>query len=256
MFFRTLMLAVFLTPALAAAQSSPVLNKIIQDVQAAYNKQERPIVVFDTDGTLLDNRPRTLFILSEFAKQKAYVTPEAAQRLANITLPMVQYRLPDTLNAIGITDPAVVNNAAAFWGERFFASEYLKNDVATPGSVDFLRRLYSSGARIIYVSGRDLPRQFLGTTRSLYELGFPMGIQGTELAMKPTTQTQDAIFKQQVTTYLRVSGKVVATFDNEPVNANVYRRAFADATVVLYQAPHTPNPPPLLPNITSIASFQ
>ena len=104
---------------------------------------------------------------------------------------MVQYRLPDTLSAVGITDPAVLNNAAAFWGERFFASDYLKYDTATPASVDFLRRLYSSGARIVYASGRDLPRQYLGTARSLYELGFPIGIQGTELAMKPTTQTQD-----------------------------------------------------------------
>ena len=40
--------------------------------------------------------------------------------------------------------------------------------------------------------------------------GFEHGIQGTELIMKPTMQTQDAVFKQQVTNYLRQYGKVVA----------------------------------------------
>ena len=74
--------------------------------------------------------------------------------------------------------------------------------------------------------------------------------------MKPTLQTQDAIFKQQVTNYMRHYGKVIATFDNEPANANVYRRAFPDATIILFSAPHSPNPPPLLPNITALAAFQ
>ena len=47
--------------------------------------------------------------------------------------------------------------------------------------------------------------------------------------MKPTPQTQNAMFKQRVTNYLRHYGKVVATFDNEPGNINVYRRAFGKA---------------------------
>ena len=92
--------------------------------------------------------------------------------------------------------------------------------------------------------------------RSLRDSGFPIGIQGTELIMRPTVQTQDAIFKQQVTNSLRHYGKVVATFDNEPANANVYRRAFPDATVAVYAAARAPNPPPLLPNIQPLGSFE
>lgn len=256
---RTVALVIFaaaLAPQAVAAQSDPTLAKIVGDVQNAYNKGERPIVVFDIDGTLLDNRARILQILKEFSKEKAYVTPEAAQRLKTLTIQMVQYRLPDTLAAAGISDANVRNNAAAFWGERFFTNDYLKYDKPTVGSSAFARRLYSTGARIIYLSGRDLPRQYLGTMRALYEQGFPIGIQGTELIMKPTTQMQDAVFKQQVTSYLRVTGSVIATFDNEPSNVNVYRRAFPKATVVIYSAPHSPNPPPLLPNIVRINTFQ
>ncbi|MEM6734083.1 MAG: haloacid dehalogenase-like hydrolase, partial [Myxococcota bacterium] len=90
----------------------------------------------------------------------------------------------------------------------------------------------------------------------LRDNGFPIGIQGTELIMKPTAQTQDAIFKQQVTNYLRHYGKVIATFDNEPANANVFRRAFPSAVIMAFDAPHSPNPPPLLPEVQKLASFE
>lgn len=239
-----------------AAQQETDLQKVMQEVRTSYNRQQRPMVIFDLDGTLFDNRPRHLQILKEFAAQELKtVRPEAAQRLNSLTAQMVQYRLTDTLTMAGVTEEAVVNNAAVYWSQRFFNDDYLRYDTPTSGSVDFVRKLYSSGARIVYLSGRDAPRQLLGTVKALRDHGFPIGIQGTELIMKPTTQTQDAIFKQQVTNYLRHYGKVIATFDNEPANANVYRRAFPDAVCLLYDAPHSPNPPPLLPKVTKLASF-
>jgi hypothetical protein len=248
--------AVSLLPALASAQSSPVLQQVLSDTTAAYNKQERPMVVFDIEGTLLDNRPRILQIMKDFAADKHYVTPAAAAQIQNLTVPLVKYRLPDTLASVGVTDPAVVNNAAAFWAERFFTDDYLKYDQPVPGAVEYVRTLYSNGARIIYVTGRDQRRQLLGTVKSLRDHGFPIGIQGTELIMKPTVEMQDAIFKQNITNYLRHYGTVVATIDSDSANANVYRRAFNKATVILFESPTpTPNPPPLLENIMRLASF-
>jgi hypothetical protein len=258
--------ALFL-PAIALAQMPPpapgmpltgpaLLNKVLADVRAAYNKQERPMVIFDIDGTLLDNRSRQRQILVEFAQELKAARPAEAARIGAVTVEQIQYRLTDTLAAIGITDQIIVNNAAATWGEKFYDENYLKYDQPTPGAVNFVRTLYSNGARIVYLSGRDAPRQLIGSVKSLRDLGYPIGIQGTELIMKPTMQTQDAIFKQQVTNYLRHYGKVIATFDNEPANANVYRRAFNDSSVILYTAPHSPNPPPLLPNILPLPSFE
>jgi hypothetical protein len=234
-----------------------VLGKITEEVRAAYNKQERPIVVFDLEGTLLDNRPRTLRILQEFAKSEIKTArPEAAERLAMLTAAMMQYRLTDTLTAVGVTEEGVVNNAAVYWAEKFFTDDYLKYDAPVPGAVAYVRSLYSIGARIVYVTGRDQARQLIGTVRALRDNGFPVGIFGSELIMKPTAEIQDPIFKQQVTTYLRNSGKVIATFDSEPSNINAYRRALADTTCVLFSAPRAPNPPPLLPNIVTLTSFQ
>lgn len=245
---------VLLTPALAFA-GGPALQQVVADVTASYNKQERPMVVFDLEGTLLDNRSRILQILKEFSLDKQYVTPAAAAQLQALTLPMVKYRLPETLAAVGITDPAVINNAAAFWAERFFTDEYLKYDTPVPGAVDFVRSLYSSGARIVYVTGRDQRRQLLGTVKSLRDNGFPIGIQSTELIMKPAVEMQDAVFKQNITNYLRHFGTIVASFDSENANANVYRRAFPKATVLLFETVQAPNPPPLLDGIVRLQSF-
>lgn len=255
-YVTALLLLVFMAPGTAIAQA-PILAKVLQNVREAYNRQHRPMVIFDIDGTLMDNRTRHLQILKEYGKDELKsVRPDAAKKLTALQLSQVQYMLTDTLAAAGVTEAAVVNNAAVFWSQRFFSDGYLKHDRPTPGSVNYVRSLYSNGARIVYLTGRDAPRQLIGTVRSLRDHGFPIGIQGTELIMKPTMQTQDAVFKQQVTNYLRHYGKVIATFDNEPANANVFRRAFPDATVMIYAAPHTPNPPPLLPNISPLASFQ
>lgn len=244
-------------PSAHAQPPATILQQVIDEVRLSYNKQERPMVIFDLEGTLLDNRPRHLHILKEYAQQELRkARPQDAAKIDNLQLYQVQYLLTDTLTSIGVTDPAVVNNAAVFWAERFFKDEYLKHDTPTPGSVTFVRTLYSNGARIVYLTGRDQPRQLMGTIKALRDNGFPIGIQGTELIMKPTMQTQDAVFKQQVTNYLRHYGKVVASFDNEPANANVFKRAFADAKVIIYAAPHSPNPPPLVPGVTPLAAFQ
>lgn len=245
------------SPAAAPAGPAPTLAKVLDDVRLAYNRQERPMVVFDLDGTLFDNRSRHLQILREYAERELKtVRPDFAQRLLALTVPQVQYRLTDTLTAAGVTEPAVVNNAAVFWSERFFHNDYLRFDTPNPQAVAFVRSLYSSGARIVYLTARDMQRQLIGTTRSLYDAGYPIGIQGTELIMRPQAQVQDAVFKQSVTNYLRQYGKVIATFDNETSNANMFRRAFGDALVFLVDAPASPNQIEPLAGVTKLARFE
>ncbi len=244
-------------PPAAPPAGRTLLAQVLDNVRNAYNRGERPIVVFDIEGTLFDNRSRILQILREYGdKELKTVRPQAAQILGSLTVAQIQYMLPDTLKAAGVTEEAVINNAAIFWSERFFTDDYLRYDTPNQGAIRFVRDLYSNGARIVYVTGRDAQRQLLGTVKQLRDNGFPIGIQGSELIMRPTPQTQDAVFKQQITNYLRQYGKIIAAFDTEPANANVYRRAFPDATCIIYNAPRAPNPPPLLPNILALASFE
>ncbi len=254
---RILTVALVLVPSLAWAQDVAVLNQVLEAVRTSYNKQERPMVVLDLEGTLFDNRTRNLQILKEYGEQELKaVRPAQAALLANLMPPQMQYTTGDTLRGIGITEDAVISNAAVFWAARFYTDDYLKYDVPNPGAVNYVRSLYSAGARIVYLTGRDIQRQLLGTVKALRDQGLPIGVQGSELIMRPTLATQDAIYKQQVMNYLRHYGKVVATFDSEPANVNNFRRAFPDSICVLFNTLRSPNAPPLQPNIVTISAFQ
>ena len=266
MFVRLTPGAILLAASVALAQSAPPqappltpsaqVRKIVEDARGAYNKLERPMVIFDLDGALFDTRPRTAQILHEYADQELRgVRPDAAQRLLAMSYANVGYMLADTLQNLGITEAAVVNNAAVFWSQRYFTDDYVKYDQPTPGSVDYVRMLYSNGARIVYVSSRDVPRQLSGSVRALHERGFPIGIAGTEIILKPTQQTPEAQFKQQVVTYLKQYGKVMGVFDTLPANVNDYKRVFPDATVVLLDAPRAPNQPGVNAGIVQASGF-
>lgn len=250
----------FALVASAQAQTNPgvgqVFRKVSEDVRVAYNKVERPMVVIDLDGAVFDMRPRTSRILRDYAEAELRsARPEAAARLANVPPAAVGYMLTDTLTQVGITEPAVVNNAAVFWSQRYFADDYAQYDEPVPGSVTFVRNLYTSGARIVYVSSRDVPRQLVGTVKALRDHGFPVGIAGTEVVLKPAQQTPDATFKQQLVTYLRQYGKVIATIDTQPANANDYKRIFPDATNILMNGPRAPNQPTMNVGVTLVPTY-
>ena len=251
-----LLLAVIAQPSPPPLHGSAALRKVVDDVRAAYNRNEQPIVVFDLDGGLFDNRPRTAQILHEYAEAELRgVRPDPAARLQALTPAHVSYMLTDTLTNAGVNESAVVTNATVFWAKRFFSDAYMHYDQPVPGGIDYVRSLYSNGARIVYVSSRDAARQLVGTTKLLLDRGCPIGIASTEIILKPTQNTPDATWKQQLVTYLRQYGKVMAIFDTQPLNANEYRRQFPDAMTVLVDGPRAPNQPPTDPAVISVSTF-
>ncbi len=217
--------------------------------------QPTPIVVFDLDGTLMDNRPRTAVILRELAEELRKEAHTAAEILAAARAEQLAYLLGDTLRKLGVEHPELVARAEAFWRERFFSDEYLKHDIALAGAVEFTRACYEAGAMIVYFTGRDLPLMGIGSFQSLRDLGFPIGVVGTELVLKPDAKIPDEAFKREEAPKMKRIGRIVAAFDNEPGNCNAFLEICPDADSVFVDTQHLPGAPSLLSQVHVVADF-
>ena len=224
--------------------------------RCAASATARGVVVFDLDGTLMDNRPRVAAILQELAHHWSETHSEAAAACRSLDIDTMSYGIVDNLRALGIDDDALIEEGAAFWAERFFTDEYLRHDVEVPGAAAFARRCHEAGANLVYLTGRDLPNMALGSFASLRDLGFPIGVIGTELVTKQDFGTPDDAFKRGVADQLARLGDVAAVFDNEPVNCNLLLAAHPRTRSVLLDTLHAPKPPELHPDVVVIDTFQ
>jgi hypothetical protein len=244
-------------PCLDGAGQSALLGRLVErarERRAAGGAP--PVIVFDLDGTLMDNRPRSAAILAELAREWASLHPEAAGRVAAARADELAYLFSDNLQRLGVSDRALVDKAMAFWRERFFHDKYLAHDVEVPGAVAFARAAYEAGANVVYLTGRDLPLMGLGSWSSLRDLGFPIGVVGAELVCKPDASVHDEAFKLEVAPALVRVGEVIATFDNEPGNCNLFRRAYPAALTVLLDTQHVPGAPPLDEGVVCVRDFR
>jgi phosphoglycolate phosphatase-like HAD superfamily hydrolase len=250
------MASAFANRRLSAEERTALLDGIVSKVRDHAATGSRPSVVFDLDGTLLDNRPRVAVILRELAIHWEGQFPSAAEKLASVEVENIVYDTRANLERLGVVGEELHEAGVSFWKERFFTDDYIRHDAPVPGSVSFVRRIYESGANIVYLTGRDLPKMALGTFASLRDEGFPIGRVGTELVTKPDFETPDAVFKQQVAESLGRTGEVVAIFDNEPANCNLLLAAHPRCVPVFVDSHHAPNPPPLHESVHVIDTFE
>jgi hypothetical protein len=236
-------------------QQTLLLDRIVARC-TSHAGEPSPVVVFDLDGTLMDNRPRTCAILQELADAWADREPAHAERLRNAQPDDLAYLLSDSLEKLGVHRTDLVREAEVFWRERFFTDQYLRFDVEVPGAGAFARDCYEAGAVLVYFTGRDLPLMGIGSFASLRDLGFPIGVPGTELVLKPDAAMPDEAFKRLVGPKLARVGQIVAIFDNEPANCNVLGACFPQADSVLLDTQHLPGAPPLAPGVHVVATFQ
>jgi hypothetical protein len=215
-----------------------------------------PAVVFDLDGTLMDNRPRTCRILHECAERLDGRVPEVAAKLRTTDPQSLAYLLSDSLDDLGVHDTEIVGEISAYWRERFFADDHLRFDVALAGAVEFTRACYDAGAVLVYLTGRDLPLMGIGSFRSLRDLGFPIGVPGTELVLKPDASMPDEAFKRLMAPKVGRVGKIVASFDNEPANCNIFLAHYPESISVLVDTQHMPGAPKPVPAVRVIADFR
>lgn len=241
-------------PRLAPADQKALLDSIVK--RCAHSPGEAAaVVVFDLDGTLMDNRPRTCAILHDLAAEWRLREPEVARRLAAAKPDDLEYLLVDSLERLGVHRTELVKEAERFWRDRFFADSHLRHDVEVPGAAAFARDCYARGAVLVYFTGRDLPMMGVGSFASLRDLGFPIGLPGTELVLKSDANLPDEAFKRQVGPELGRLGRVVSVFDNEPGNCNVLGACYPEAACVLLDTQHLPGAPPLSPSVKVVRDF-
>ena len=215
-----------------------------------------PLCIFDLDGTLVDNRPRTLAILRHWAQSLNGSHSNVSSLIEKATVNDLHYLLDDSLQALGVSDEELRKQALNHWKAHFFFDPSIKHDVPLAGALNFARTVYEGGASIVYMTGRDLPNMLLGTAASLRDLGFPIGVPGTQLVLKPDAETPDDVFKRDVTPKLARYGLPLAAFDNEPGNCNVFKEMFPTADVYFVDTQHHPSSPKPAPGVHRIADFR
>lgn len=240
---------------LPLSEQQALMSRIVSRCKATPG-QPSPVVVFDLDGTLMDNRPRTLAILQELAHELRAEAHTSAEILHAARAEHLAYLLGDTLKKLGLDHPEMAQRAETYWKARFFSDAYLKHDIAVEGSVEFARACYEAGACLVYFTGRDLPLMGIGSFQSLRDLGYPIGVVGTELVCKPDAKIPDELFKRNEGPKLRRVGHVVAAFDNEPANCNAFREMNPDADVVFVDTQHLPGAPPLDSQVHIVSDFR
>ncbi len=229
------------------------LRAILDEVSA--RRAERPVLVLDLDGTLYDNRPRTIRILHAFAAALPGESARDATVILGLAPADLKYRLEDTLGPRGVS-PAVIDAARAQWARRFFTDAACADDVPHRGAVPFVRECYARGATVVYLTGRDVPGMLVGTVRTLRDDGFPIGLPRVELVLKPTFEENDTAFKRRMLDPMDELGRVVATFENEPGNTNLFHARWPSAWSVLVDTQCAPGAPALEPGCVVVPDFE
>ena len=212
-----------------------VLQRILERIDAQPDDGPPALVVFDLDGTLFDNRNRTLQILLEYADEVRDEYPDVAECLTRLEGDGIRYLLSDTLRGVGLTHVDAVRDISNYWHGRFFSDDYLHCDLPCEGAAEYVQACHDAGATIVYLTGRDVPGMLVGTVASLRDHGFPFGKAGVELMLKPDASLADEAFKRMALPTLRRVGDPVGFFDNEPANCNTALVLYPDCYVVLLE---------------------
>jgi hypothetical protein len=223
----------------------------------------RLAAAFDLDGTLLSNKPRQARIVRDFARQRGI------EPLARCSPEMiVSWDLRDTMRLCGLAPEgieALYGDLRRYWLDRFFTSEYCKDDEPVAGARDYLERVVQRGAHVLYVTGRHAGME-AGTLAAFERAGFPLpeivapaappSAAPVQLWLKPLLADDDDRWKEICQERLAAMRGVACAFDNEPTHVNAYKKRFPDAYVVHLDTDYSPRPVEVLPSIPSIADFR
>ncbi|MBI4425585.1 MAG: hypothetical protein HY554_17775 [Elusimicrobia bacterium] len=230
---------------LAASPASRYAPQALRDalaaVDAAIAQGRKPIVLFDIDDTLVRASGRTRRILSEFAAEPEMRRKYGAEldKIASPDLAKLAYYVSDSLVNHGVTDAALIEEAGRYWEERFFSNSYLPEDPAIRGAVAYVKAALVKGTIVVYLTGR-WEEMRPGTEAGLAKNGFPApNGRDVLLFMKPTKAMKDSDYKDAKLPEIGRLGVVVAGFENEPKNVNLFKRHFPSGLMIFLDTAHS-----------------
>ncbi|MBJ95027.1 MAG: hypothetical protein CMP23_11225 [Rickettsiales bacterium] len=201
---------------------------------------ELPVVVFDLDSTLFSTEPRNYRIIEEFAAAHGAEYEGLQELIEGLQLSDMGWGVAEPFLERGFNPPGFKSALSKFWGKRFFTSPYVVLDHPTPGAVEFACACHERGAMIYYLTGRHVSDMGAGTVQALTDAGFPLWRGRCPLHLKPSFEMADKPFKDEAIRDIRSNqGLVVATFENEPGNANLFYDAFPGALHFLLETIHS-----------------
>jgi hypothetical protein len=223
----------------------------------------RSAAAFDLDGTLLSNKPRQARIVRDFGRERGI---EALARCAPAAI--VSWDLRDTMRLCGLAPDqaeALHEDLRQWWVDRFFTSEYCKEDEPVPGARAYLEQVRDRNGHILYVTGRHAGME-AGTLAAFQRAGFPMpeivaptapqSAAPVQLWLKPLPEDDDDRWKELCHERLVDLRGIACAFDNEPTHVNAYKKRFPDARIVHLDTDYSPRPVDVLPSIPSIVDFR
>ncbi len=215
--------------------------------------KKKIFLLFDLDSTLFDNSPRVYKILQDFIRNHGESYPEDLKKLSSIKREDIIWGIKENLNRANILNEVLLNHMIKFWFDRFFSNEYII-DVPLKGALRFVQDADAFGIKILYLTGRfETMRE--GTVKNIIEHGFPLDGNESNLILKPHQKIADHDFKHIAMENIKQSGEMLAGFDNEPINVNIFQTHFPKSEVFFLETNHSLNPPNLMKTIHSIPDF-
>ncbi len=235
-----------------------VLDRLLAaaEVESKRANGRRAWVALDMDGTLFDNRPRTLAILHSFAMAHREPVPELLTAVQKLTLDDLHYTPSQAVDALNLPQRDLGERFVDYWRQRFFTNSFQPLDHVEPGAAEFAHRLVDAGLGVVYLTGRDRPGMMHGVLQSLDAHGFPLMSPQTQVVLKPEFQHDDVAFKREALGELAKNGPLVGLVDNEPGIVNMALEVLPDMLCVRILRPHAPNPPELDARAVQIPSFR
>lgn len=218
------------------------LKEVLDRIEVNVAHGRLPLVVFDLDSTLFSTGARNLRILTEFAREHVSEFPELPARAAELTAEDFGWTVLEPLEQRGYAPEGLSKRFIPYWVQRFFTDEYVQHDPPNPGAAEYVAACHARGALIYYLTGRHRGGMELGTVSSLSANHFPYFRGRAVLHLKPSFEMPDLAYKADAINDIRsYLSPVVATFENEPGNANLFLESFPDGLHFLLETEHSPD---------------